>query len=520
MIKRKSDDEDLRKISKNDAVKVLRKMGVQPNDLVAMTRWDLVSLIKELSTEDDEFAKYSRAHLDKKSEYAKNLNRIFSEHLRFLQNKSSTQKAARELDEMFGETGFKGQSDVVETDEEESALAEKVVESLMKGEDFKSENLSENQKLGNAKSIGKNGKRYKRVLKKRIILTICRPVPGRDPFVEVITDRDKILSYLDSKRAERQKELESLPHHEKMQKKEEIEKIRVEQLKKLELNRKNDLEKERKAIERSITNSHIRCTECGMRGHIKTNRSLCLKYLSNVEEEKSNSVEPSLVDNSSGDTIRINTAKVTKAVSVTKKKGKKRHIDLLNAIDEGVDLRNQRDPCIEFRNILVAILDRTRKALPIEAALFAESIPRENSTYHSVVTNPMSLSDIKKRAENSSRPYSRNEEGKRRREKGLEIRYTSAEEFLRDVELIFRNALLYFGPRAENRNSERAYRLVNFIKKALIPHLETISELSAEIHEAEKEQKLLDRLKIVVETMIASKYSFYFKQSPLSVFII
>ena len=43
------------------------------------------------------------------------------------------------------------------------------------------------------------------------------------------------------------------------------------------------------------------------------------------------------------------------------------------------------------------------------------------------------------------------------------------EEFLQDVNLIYHNALSYFGPKDESIVTLQALQLVNFIKKLLMP---------------------------------------------------
>lgn len=195
-------------------------MGIEKSELKGKTRWDLVALIRELSADKEEYEHYSRANASKRRLYRESVARLFREHLTFLEGRSTAESAAEELERFFqkNQRNFEGEA-LSEEETVESAIKEILKQSevsarergsvkddvngkkivgqkgdekvTFEGKDDESSKINDEiekncgkesaeiayERDANGEVVGKR-KRYRKVAKKRVVLTILKPIPG------------------------------------------------------------------------------------------------------------------------------------------------------------------------------------------------------------------------------------------------------------------------------------------------------------------------------------------------------
>ena len=428
---------DLRTLTKEDVRKLLLKMGCKREEIQHIGRWSGVAMLRNKASK-----LVSEGYKGSVEKYARGIR---------MSTKMQKEQCQRTIDEIFqkqirslGEKREYGSDKG--SDSEDDFLTKKVAENINKTHEDKPDRIdiyddnevTERRNLEDFKitsgmfsltPVVQNKSGMKKVLKRTVKM---KNLQGRVTVkVTYIHDWAEIEDYL------KRKSLEDQPKVREKNKK-TAEAIKEKVLRNKDASRKKkkeendpkkdekiqDTKKQEKTTEMNFTNSEpptsgagkIICGKCGMAGHMKTNRKKCPLYSSEVPE--SSKVEKEGMVKTEGSKIKLSIDKIQQA-------NEKKKEELLFADynrPKQIPIRRRRQ--IEenpYENIAFQLkkFDDTR--------IFINPVKKETyPDYYNIVKEPMDLSTMESKAKRGG--------------------YSSAESFIRDLDLMVNNSTIYNGP--------------------------------------------------------------------------
>lgn len=511
-------DADLRRLSLSNAKQLLRKFGVPEDEIKKLSRWEVIDVVRTLSTEqakagEEAMSKFARGNrfsiAEHQERYKEECQRIFELQNRVLSSNeilSTDEEFSSEDDSDIEEMGKnienmlsnKKTSSQLSHEREEAERRE--LQKLIMGEESvanddrkKNKEKQKDDDSASVASMGSNssgrilkiyrtfksqeGKEYVR------IETVRKPAVI-DTYVRIRTTKDPAFI---------KQFASTLDEHQKEEIRKERRRIQ-EQLRRL----KRNAEKERLAPPKKKPKKEqpvlkLKCGACGAIGHMRTNKT-CPLYqpaapvppvqVAMTEEQEEEEERAGLDDD---DLVKVDETKVVlsktlvkhadevrrkslvlkfpkEAVSVRKRRraGTVVHCDYLKKPNKSAN-RRRTDPVVTLAIILESILNEMRD-LPDTQPFWTAVNPKVVPDYHNIVSRPMDL--------------------QRMREKVHEHKYQNREEFLRDVNQIVENSTLYNGGKSiytqtaqkmfqlcVNRFGEKEEKLMR-LEKAINPLLD------------------------------------------------
>ncbi|NWX21306.1 TAF1 factor, partial [Aegotheles bennettii] len=473
-------DADLRRLSLKNAKQLLRKFGVPEEEIKKLSRWEVIDVVRTMSTEQarsgegpmSKFARGSRFSVAEHQErYKEECQRIFD-----LQNKvlESTEILSTDTDSSsaedsdFEEMG-KNIENMLQNKKTSSQLSRereeqerKELQRMLLGEDTSGASANSHKDDDTASVTSLNSSATGRRLK---IYRTFRDEDGKE-YVRCETVRkpaviDAYCRIRTTKDEEfiRKFALFDEQHREEMRK----ERRRIqEQLRRLKRNQEKEKlkgppeKKPKKMKERP--DLKLKCGACGAIGHMRTNKFCPLYYQTNappsnpvaMTEEQEEELEKTVIHNDNEELIKVEGTKIVlgkqlieSADEVRRKslvlkfpkqqlppKKKRRvgttvHCDYLNRPHKSIH-RRRTDPMVTLSSILEGIINDIRD-LPNTYPFHAPVNPKVVKDYYKIITRPMDLQTLR--------------ENVRKRQ------YPSREEFREHLELIVKNSATYNGPK-------------------------------------------------------------------------
>ncbi|NXJ79291.1 TAF1 factor, partial [Trogon melanurus] len=475
-------DADLRRLSLKNAKQLLRKFGVPEEEIKKLSRWEVIDVVRTMSTEQarsgegpmSKFARGSRFSVAEHQErYKEECQRIFD-----LQNKvlESTEILSTDTDSSsaedsdFEEMG-KNIENMLQNKKTSSQLSRereeqerKELQRMLLGEDASTSGTSANSHKDddtasvtslNSSATGRrlkiyrtfrdeDGKEYVRcetVRKPAVIDAYCRIRTTKDEeFIRKFALFDE--QHREEMRKERRRIQEQLRRLKRNQEKEKLKGPPEKKPKKM---------KERPDLK-------LKCGACGAIGHMRTNKFCPLYYQTNappsnpvaMTEEQEEELEKTVIHNDNEELIKVEGTKIVlgkqlieSADEVRRKslvlkfpkqqlppKKKRRvgttvHCDYLNRPHKSIH-RRRTDPMVTLSSILEGIINDIRD-LPNTYPFHTPVNPKVVKDYYKIITRPMDLQTLR--------------ENVRKRQ------YPSREEFREHLELIVKNSATYNGPK-------------------------------------------------------------------------
>uniref|UniRef100_A0A669PN65 Transcription initiation factor TFIID subunit n=1 Tax=Phasianus colchicus TaxID=9054 RepID=A0A669PN65_PHACC len=471
-------DADLRRLSLKNAKQLLRKFGVPEEEIKKLSRWEVIDVVRTMSTEQarsgegpmSKFARGSRFSVAEHQErYKEECQRIFD-----LQNKvlESTEILSTDTDSSsaedsdFEEMG-KNIENMLQNKKTSSQLSRereeqerKELQRMLLGEDRASANSHKDDDTASVTSLNssatgrrlkiyrtfrdEDGKEYVRcetVRKPSVIDAYCRIRTTKDEeFIRKFALFDE--QHREEMRKERRRIQEQLRRLKRNQEKEKLKGPPEKKPKKL---------KERPDLK-------LKCGACGAIGHMRTNKFCPLYYQTNappsnpvaMTEEQEEELEKTVIHNDNEELIKVEGTKIVlgkqlieSADEVRRKslvlkfpkqqlppKKKRRvgttvHCDYLNRPHKSIH-RRRTDPMVTLSSILEGIINDMRD-LPNTYPFHTPVNPKVVKDYYKIITRPMDLQTLR--------------ENVRKRQ------YPSREEFREHLELIVKNSATYNGPK-------------------------------------------------------------------------
>uniref|UniRef100_A0A8C2G6G6 Transcription initiation factor TFIID subunit n=1 Tax=Cyprinus carpio TaxID=7962 RepID=A0A8C2G6G6_CYPCA len=505
-------DADLRRLSLKNAKQLLRKFGVPEEEIKKLSRWEVIDVVRTMSTEQarsgegpmSKFARGSRFSVAEHQErYKEECQRIFD-----LQNKvlESTEVLSTDTDSSsaedsdFEEMGKnienmlqnkKTSSQLIREREEEER---KELQRMLMGEDNERERDDDASSVTslNSSATGRRLKIYRTFRdedgKEYVRCETVRKPSVIDAYLRIRTTKDDEFI--------RKFALFDEQHREEMRK----ERRRIqEQLRRLKRNQEKDRfkgppeKKAKKAKERP--DLKLKCGACGAIGHMRTNKFCPLYYQTNappsnpvaMTEEQEEELEKTVIHNDNEELIKVEGTKIVlgkqlieSADEVRRKslvlkfpkqqlppKKKRRvgttvHCDYLNRPHKSIH-RRRTDPMVTLSSVLECIINDMRD-LPNTYPFHTPVNGKLVKDYYKIITRPMDLQTL--------------------RENVRKRMYPSREEFRESVELIFKNSATYNGAKhpltlvsqamlnlCDEKLKEKEERLVR-LEKAINPLLD------------------------------------------------
>ncbi|NXR09364.1 TAF1 factor, partial [Semnornis frantzii] len=473
-------DADLRRLSLKNAKQLLRKFGVPEEEIKKLSRWEVIDVVRTMSTEQarsgegpmSKFARGSRFSVAEHQErYKEECQRIFD-----LQNKvlESTEILSTDTDSSsaedsdFEEMG-KNIENMLQNKKTSSQLSRereeqerKELQRMLLGEDTSGASANSHKDDDTASVTSLNSSAAGRRLK---IYRTFRDEEGKE-YVRCETVRkaaviDAYCRIRTTKDEEfiRKFALFDEQHREEMRK----ERRRIqEQLRRLKRNQEKEKlkgppeKKPKKMKERP--DLKLKCGACGAIGHMRTNKFCPLYYQTNappsnpvaMTEEQEEELEKTVIHNDNEELIKVEGTKIVlgkqlieSADEVRRKslvlkfpkqqlppKKKRRvgttvHCDYLNRPHKSIH-RRRTDPMVTLSSILEGIINDIRD-LPNTYPFHTPVNPKVVKDYYKIITRPMDLQTLR--------------ENVRKRQ------YPSREEFREHLELIVKNSATYNGPK-------------------------------------------------------------------------
>ncbi|NWU88948.1 TAF1 factor, partial [Upupa epops] len=473
-------DADLRRLSLKNAKQLLRKFGVPEEEIKKLSRWEVIDVVRTMSTEQarsgegpmSKFARGSRFSVAEHQErYKEECQRIFD-----LQNKvlESTEILSTDTDSSsaedsdFEEMG-KNIENMLQNKKTSSQLSRereeqerKELQRMLLGEDTSGASANSHKDDDTASVTSLNSSATGRRLK---IYRTFRDEDGKE-YVRCETVRkpaviDAYCRIRTTKDEEfiRKFALFDEQHREEMRK----ERRRIqEQLRRLKRNQEKEKlkgppeKKPKKMKERP--DLKLKCGACGAIGHMRTNKFCPLYYQTNappsnpvaMTEEQEEELEKTVIHNDNEELIKVEGTKIVlgkqlieSADEVRRKslvlkfpkqqlppKKKRRvgttvHCDYLNRPHKSIH-RRRTDPMVTLSSILEGIINDIRD-LPNTYPFHTPVNPKVVKDYYKIITRPMDLQTLR--------------ENVRKRQ------YPSREEFREHLELIVKNSATYNGPK-------------------------------------------------------------------------
>uniref|UniRef100_A0A8C3V3G6 Transcription initiation factor TFIID subunit n=1 Tax=Catharus ustulatus TaxID=91951 RepID=A0A8C3V3G6_CATUS len=474
-------DADLRRLSLKNAKQLLRKFGVPEEEIKKLSRWEVIDVVRTMSTEQarsgegpmSKFARGSRFSVAEHQErYKEECQRIFD-----LQNKvlESTEILSTDTDSSsaedsdFEEMG-KNIENMLQNKKTSSQLSRereeqerKELQRMLLGEDNASAASANSHKDDDTASVtslnssatgrrlkiyrtfrDEDGKEYVRcetVRKPAVIDAYCRIRTTKDEeFIRKFALFDE--QHREEMRKERRRIQEQLRRLKRNQEKEKLKGPPEKKPKKM---------KERPDLK-------LKCGACGAIGHMRTNKFCPLYYQTNappsnpvaMTEEQEEELEKTVIHNDNEELIKVEGTKIVlgkqlieSADEVRRKslvlkfpkqqlppKKKRRvgttvHCDYLNRPHKSIH-RRRTDPMVTLSSILEGIINDIRD-LPNTYPFHTPVNPKVVKDYYKIITRPMDLQTLR--------------ENVRKRQ------YPSREEFREHLELIVKNSATYNGPK-------------------------------------------------------------------------
>ncbi|XP_067663597.1 transcription initiation factor TFIID subunit 1-like isoform X1 [Haliotis asinina] len=497
-------DADLRRLNLKDAKQLLRKFGVQESEIKKLSRWEVIDVVRTMSTEQaktgqetenkaggwSKFARGNRFSVAEHMErYKEECQRIFD-----LQNKvlSSTEVLSTDEESTSGEdSDFEEMGKNIESmlsnkktstqlsmEKEEAERQE--LQRMMMGENSID---SKEKKKGDSYGLGKDedgllstpggrklkitrtfrdemGKTYTRteiVRKSQVIDTYVRIRQTKDPtFIKQFAAMD------DQMKEEMRKERRRIQ----------------EQLRRIKRNQeKPPPPPPKKKKKKEMPLLKMKCGACGQIGHMRTNKEcpmynkggnsapvqVAMTEEQEEEEEKNIPLDSNLI-NLEGTKLKLSKTILAHAESIKRKslllkfpkqavetKKKRRigtvvHCDYLKKPKQSSN-RRRTDPLVTLATLFESILNEMRTLPNTQPFLFPVN-PKEVPDYHKIVKRPMDLQTIRENIRNK--------------------KYHSREEFLVDIIQIVDNSKMYNGARhllTETSQNMMSHCLKRFAEK-------------------------------------------------------
>uniref|UniRef100_A0A3Q3FTA2 Transcription initiation factor TFIID subunit n=1 Tax=Kryptolebias marmoratus TaxID=37003 RepID=A0A3Q3FTA2_KRYMA len=463
-------DADLRRLSLKNAKQLLRKFGVPEEEIKKLSRWEVIDVVRTMSTEQarsgegpmSKFARGSRFSVAEHQErYKEECQRIFD-----LQNKvlESTEVLSTDTDSSsaedsdFEEMG-KNIENMLQNKKTSSQLSRereeqerKELQRMLMGEESDHDDTSSVTSL-NSSATGRRLKIYRTFRdedgKEYVRCETVRKAAVIDAYTRIRTTKDDEFI--------RKFALFDEQHREEMRK----ERRRIqEQLRRLKRNQEKDKikgppEKKTKKV-KERPDLKLKCGACGAIGHMRTNKFCPLYYQTNappsnpvaMTEEQEEELEKTVIHNDNEELIKVEGTKIVlgkqlieSADEVRRKslvlkfpkqqlppKKKRRvgsavHCDYLNKPHKAIH-RRRTDPMVTLSSVLEGIINDMRdhpNTYPFHTPVNAKVV----KDYYKIITRPMDLQTL--------------------RENVRKRMYPSREEFREAVELIVKNSATYNG---------------------------------------------------------------------------
>uniref|UniRef100_A0A671LCV2 Transcription initiation factor TFIID subunit n=1 Tax=Sinocyclocheilus anshuiensis TaxID=1608454 RepID=A0A671LCV2_9TELE len=505
-------DADLRRLSLKNAKQLLRKFGVPEEEIKKLSRWEVIDVVRTMSTEQarsgegpmSKFARGSRFSVAEHQErYKEECQRIFD-----LQNKvlESTEVLSTDTDSSsaedsdFEEMG-KNIENMLQNKKTSSQLSRereeqerKELQRMLMGEDNERERDDDASSVTslNSSATGRRLKIYRTFRdedgKEYVRCETVRKPGVIDAYLRIRTTKDDDFI--------RKFALFDEQHREEMRK----ERRRIqEQLRRLKRNQEKDKfkgppeKKAKKAKERP--DLKLKCGACGAIGHMRTNKFCPLYYQTNappsnpvaMTEEQEEELEKTVIHNDNEELIKVEGTKIVlgkqlieSADEVRRKslvlkfpkqqlppKKKRRvgttvHCDYLNRPHKSIH-RRRTDPMVTLSSVLESIINDMRD-LPNTYPFHTPVNGKVVKDYYKIITRPMDLQTL--------------------RENVRKRMYPSREEFRESVELVYKNSATYNGAKhpltlvsqamlnlCDEKLKEKEERLVR-LEKAINPLLD------------------------------------------------
>uniref|UniRef100_A0A3B4CXV0 Transcription initiation factor TFIID subunit n=1 Tax=Pygocentrus nattereri TaxID=42514 RepID=A0A3B4CXV0_PYGNA len=516
-------DADLRRLSLKNAKQLLRKFGVPEEEIKKLSRWEVIDVVRTMSTEQarsgegpmSKFARGSRFSVAEHQErYKEECQRIFD-----LQNKvlESTEVLSTDTDSSsaedsdFEEMG-KNIENMLQNKKTSSQLSRereeeerKELQRMLLGEDGSDRDKTSAQSTSshkdddassvtslNSSATGRRLKIYRTFRdedgKEYVRCETVRKPTVIDAYLRIRTTKDDEFI--------RKFALFDEQHREEMRK----ERRRIqEQLRRLKRNQEKDKfrcppeKRPKKAKERP--DLKLKCGACGAIGHMRTNKFCPLYYQTNappsnpvaMTEEQEEELEKTVIHNDNEELIKVEGTKIVlgkqlieSADEVRRKslvlkfpkqqlpqKKKRRvgstiHCDYLNRPHKSIH-RRRTDPMVTLSSVLESIINDMRdlsNTYPFHTPVNGKVV----KDYYKIITRPMDLQTL--------------------RENVRKRLYPSREEFRESVELIVKNSSTYNGVKhpltqvaqamldlCDEKLKEKEERLVR-LEKAINPLLD------------------------------------------------
>lgn len=469
-------DADLRKLPLKDAKQLLRKFGVPESEMKKLSRWEVIDVVRTMSTEQakagqdikggmGKFARGNRFSVAEHQErYKEECQRIFDVQNRVLASTEvlSTDEDSSSADESDFEEMGKNLESMLSNKKTSSQLSHEREEQERKelhkmlcgGDDPKDKGKKRKDDSDSAPSIGgkklkitrtfktDDGKVFIRtewVTKPVIIDTYCKIREKKDPnFIKQVAAMDDQLK--EEMRREKRRLQERLR---RIKRNEERDKFNPPSAKK------------KKKIETPM-NTKLKCGACGQVGHMRTNKECPLYSKSGnlppvqvamtdeqIEEEQQILPEDDLIK-VEGTKLKLSKNLIQHAEEVKRKalvlkfpkqavkSDKKKRLSTIIQNDylkrpKQTSNRRRTDPVITMSTIYEHILNEMREMPNTQPFLFPVST-KEVPDYYKFVKIPMDMQTIRDNLRNR--------------------KYHSREQFLVDVNQIVENCRLYNGPKS------------------------------------------------------------------------
>ncbi|XP_076037164.1 transcription initiation factor TFIID subunit 1-like [Oratosquilla oratoria] len=474
-------DADLRRLSLNDAKKLLRQYGVPEEEIKKLTRWEVIDVVRTLSTEkakagEEGMNKFSRGNrfsiAEHQERYKEECQRIFDLQNRVLASEEvlSTDEGSSEEEDNDSDMEEKGKyienilsnkKTTTQMTMEKEEQERKELQKMIMGEDEKDGDKKKQTKkdeddssqfgFGTPGRLLRITRTFRNAEGKEYTRTeIVRKTAVIDTYVKIRTTKDE--SFIKSFAGQ-------LDESQKEEMKRERRRIQ-EQLRRIKRNQ----ERQQKGIPtppktkkpKLKPDLKLKCGACGQVGHMRTNKA-CPMYagatattapisvaMTEEQEEEMERVgieESEELINVDGTKIKLSSKVIKHAEEIKRRSlvlkvpkdqvrnsrrrraGTIVHCDYLKKKERSVN-RRRIDPVITLSTIFEEILNEMREMPDAQPFLFPVNV-KQVPDYYNIVPHPMDLSTI--------------------RDNLRQKKYQSREEFLCDISQIVENSRLYNG---------------------------------------------------------------------------
>lgn len=513
-------DADLRRLSLHNAKNLLRQYGVPEDEIAKLTRWEVIDVVRTLSTEkakagEEGMNKFSRGNrfsiAEHQERYKEECQRIFDLQNRVLASEEvlSTDEGSSEEEDNDSDMEEKGKyiENILANKKTTSQMSlekeeqeRKELQKMIMGEEDKDGDKRKGTKKDEDESsqfgFGTPGRllRITRTFKTSDGKEYTRTETVRksaviDTYVKIRTSKDEsfiktFAGQLDETQKEEMK-------RERRRLQEQLRRIKRNQ----ERQQKGIVTPPKTKKPKLKPDLKLKCGACGQVGHMRTNKA-CPMYAGNTsstqpinvalteeqeeEMEKGGIEESEELINVDGTKIKLSSKVIKHAEELKRRslvlkvpkdqvKNPKRrragtvvHCDYLKRKERSVN-RRRIDPVITLSTIFEEMLNEMREMSDAQPFLFPVNV-KQVPDYYNIVNHPMDLSTI--------------------RDNLRQKKYQSREEFLSDISQIVENSKLYNGVKSTltvtaqkmlelciDRFAEKEERLMR-LEKAINPLLD------------------------------------------------